>query len=114
MIESNEKRDFMDDKYLSIGSVVLLDGGSKKLMITGYLMQTEERPGVIFDYSGCLYPEGVIRSDIVSVFNHSQIKEIFSKGYSDDESLKFLESLKERNKEEKEKFIPKIESMEEL
>ena len=45
-------------------------------MITGYCMQTEERPGVIYDYSGCLYPEGVIRSDVTSVFNHDQIEKI--------------------------------------
>ena len=85
----------MEDKYLPIGSVVLLDGGTKRLMITGYCMQTEEQPGVLYDYSGCLYPEGLIRSDITSIFNHSQIKEIFFKGFDDSEGQEFRSTIME-------------------
>ena len=81
----------MQEKYLPIGSVVLLKGGKKRLMITGYCMQTQEKPGVIYDYSGCIFPEGVIRSDITSVFNHDQIVRIDFTGFSDDEGKKFLE-----------------------
>lgn len=82
-----------EKKYLPIGSIVLLEGGKKKVMITGYCMQTEERPGEIFDYSGCVYPEGVIRSDITLIFNHSQIKELFHSGYLDEEGIKLREEL---------------------
>ena len=85
----------MEEKYLPIGSVVLLEGGTKKLMITGYCMETEEQPGVLYDYSGCLYPEGLIRSDVTSIFNHDQIKEIFFKGYNDEEGKEFHETLLE-------------------
>ena len=82
-----------EKKYLPIGSIVLLEGGKKKVMITGYCMQTEEKPGEIFDYSGCVYPEGVIRSDITLIFNHSQIKELFHSGYIDQEGIKLREDL---------------------
>ena len=83
----------MLDKYLPVGSIVLLNGGTKRLMITGYCMQTEERPGEIFDYSGCVYPEGMIRSDITLIFNHSQIKELFHSGYLDEDGIKLREEL---------------------
>ena len=82
-----------EKKYLPIGSIVLLEGGKKKVMITGYCMQTEERPGEIFDYSGCVYPEGVIRSDVTLIFNHSQIKELFHSGYLDEDGTKLREQL---------------------
>ena len=85
----------MEGKYLPIGSVVLLEGGTKRLMITGYCMQTAEQPGVLYDYSGCLYPEGLIRSDITSIFNHDQIKEIFFKGFDDAEGQDFRSSIVE-------------------
>ena len=101
----------MEEKYLPIGSVVLLEGGTKRLMITGYCMQTEEQPGVLYDYSGCLYPEGIIRSDITSIFNHSQIKEIFFKGFNDEEGQEFhqtmmddIEELETPDEEEEQDF----------
>ena len=101
----------MLEKYLPVGSIVLLTGGTKRLMITGYCMQTQEKPGVIYDYSGCIFPEGVIRSDITSVFNHDQIVRIDFTGFSDDESKKFLEKLKakeqqkQKEQSEESKFI---------
>lgn len=90
-----------EKKYLPIGSIVLLEGGKKKVMITGYCMQTEEKPGEIFDYSGCVYPEGVIRSDVTLIFNHSQIKELFHSGYLDEEGALLREELLKAEKEPK-------------
>ena len=52
----------MNKDLLPLGSIVLLNNGSKKLMITGYLVSTPEYPDHIFDYCGCMYPEGTIRS----------------------------------------------------
>ena len=65
-------------KFLPAGSVVLLEGATKRLMITGFCtMAAEEAEGVMYDYSGCMYPEGMISSDQNALFNHDQI-EIFS------------------------------------
>ncbi len=89
----------MLDKYLPVGSIVLLNGGTKRLMVTGYCMQTEERPGVIYDYSGCLYPEGVIRSDVTSVFNHDQIERVDFVGFTDDEGKTFTDELSNKLKD---------------
>ncbi len=95
----------MQEKYLPIGSVVLLKGGKKELMITGYLMETKEEPGRIFDYCGCMYPQGVLRSDITCVFDHSQIQEIFSLGYVGQNTKQFLDSIKKEADKIKEEII---------
>ena len=81
--------------FLPIGSVVLLIDGTKKLMITGFCTVPEETPDQIYDYCGCLYPEGVISSDEIYVFDHDQIQEILFIGYEDDEQQVFMEKLVE-------------------
>lgn len=82
------------EKYLPIGSVVLLNGGTKRLMITGFCVVPNDDKSKVFDYSGCLYPEGVISSDQIALFNHDQIKTIYAIGYSDEEEKQFKEKLK--------------------
>lgn len=81
------------EKYLPLGSVVLLKGGKKRLMITGFYITTNENDKV-YDYTGCLYPEGMLTSESNCVFNHDQIERIFCLGYSDEEEKKFKEELK--------------------
>lgn len=83
----------MDNKILPLGSVVLLNGGTKKVMVIGYCMKTPEKPNQIYDYCGCVFPEGVLRSDVTCVFNHEQIKEICFSGFQNDESNKFLDRV---------------------
>lgn len=81
------------EKYLPIGSVVLLNNGTKRLMITGFCVVPNDDTTKIYDYSGCLYPEGVISSEQIALFNHDQIKTIYAIGYSDDEEKNFKENL---------------------
>lgn len=82
-----------ENKYLPIGTVVLLNGGSKKVMITGFCVIPNDNKHKLYDYSGCLYPEGVINSNEVCLFNHEQIDEIVFKGYENDEEKIFKEEL---------------------
>ena len=82
------------EKYLPIGSVVLLKNGKKRLMITGFCVIPNDSKEE-YDYSGCLYPEGIITSDEIAVFNHNQIAKVYSAGYSDDEEKEFKKNLKE-------------------
>ena len=77
------------DKYLPIGTVVLLKDAKKKIMITGFAVRGKESGDRIFDYNGCLYPEGVIASDKNLLFDHSQIDKIFYMGYISDEEVEF-------------------------
>lgn len=83
----------MKEKFLPLGSVVLLKNATKRLMITGFYVKADENDEKTYDYVGCLYPEGVISSKENCVFNHEQIDKIFFIGYSDDEEKSFKEKL---------------------
>lgn len=87
----------MENKYLPIGSVVKISDSQKKLMITGYLPietnENEERK--IWDYCGCLYPEGIIITSTNYVFNQDKIEEVCFLGLEDDEQKKFQEKIQE-------------------
>lgn len=84
----------MEKNYLPIGSVVLLKNAKKKLMITGFYIKAEGYDNV-FDYSGCLYPEGIVTSDQSGVFNHDQIDQVIFKGYESEEETAFKQRLYE-------------------
>lgn len=83
----------MKKDILPLGSVVLLNGGTKKVMIIGYCMKTPEKPNKMYDYCGCVFPEGVLRSDVTCVFDHEQIKEICFAGFKNDEANKFIDRV---------------------
>ncbi|MDD3224631.1 MAG: DUF4176 domain-containing protein [Clostridium sp.] len=80
------------DKYLPIGSVVLLKEGKKRLMIYG-VKQMDSEKQTEYDYVGCLFPEGNIDDEHIYVFNHNQIDKIFYIGLQDEEQYKFNEYL---------------------
>lgn len=83
----------MRDKYLPIGTVVLLKGGKKRVMITGFCSVAQEELDKIYDYSGCVYPEGYLKSDQVCLFDHEQIEKICFVGFEDEEEKTFKDKL---------------------
>ena len=87
------------EKYLPVGSVVLLKGGEKRIMITGFCVTRKDKPDEIWDYSGCLYPEGTISPESTLLFDHSQITEVYYLGLIDDEEKEFKKKLVEKMKE---------------
>lgn len=82
-------------ELLPIGSVVLLQGGIRKLMIIGIKQFTEENPGVEYDYSAVLYPEGFLGENTMFLFQHSDINDVIFRGYSNPEREKFIEKAQE-------------------
>ncbi len=82
------------EHLLPIGSRVLLKGSQKKVMIIGFFvaMKKEDKKEV-YDYLGCLWPEGVIDSDKNIVFNKEDIEEVITKGVEDDEETTFKQRL---------------------
>ncbi len=90
MIDVNET-----EKYLPIGTVVLLKGATKRLMIAGYCAVDQEKKDEMWDYSGCMYPEGFLSSTQSFLFDHSQIAKIYSLGYKDNEEEEFQQKLNE-------------------
>jgi len=83
----------VEEKFLPVGSVVLLKGGKKRVMVIGFCAMSKENEGKIFDYSGCLYPEGLIASNQTCLFNHDQIEKVFFKGFVDNEETEFKNKL---------------------
>ena len=59
---------YEDISYLPIGSVVLLKEASKKIMITGFASVSPDTGDKVYDYSGCVFPEGFVDYDEVFVF----------------------------------------------
>lgn len=84
----------MYEKTLPIGSVVLVKGGKKRLMIIGYCKKMLS-DGKVYDYAGCLYPEGFISPDNTMHFNHDQIERIYALGYQNEQRFAFEKQLEE-------------------
>lgn len=82
------------EKFLPIGSVVLLKGGTKKAMVTGFCSVASEEKTKIYDYTGCIYPEGYLDFDQVCLFDHDQIEKVYHLGYIDEDEKSFKEELK--------------------
>ena len=92
--EVNTQESEIGERFLPIGTVVLLKGGKKELMIISYCIipsgEAYDKNGKIdvkdtmFDYGACVYPEGMITSDQLFAFNHGQIDKIVFKGYETD------------------------------
>jgi hypothetical protein len=97
-------------KYLPIGSVVVLQNGSKRVMIYGR-KQIQVGTQTEWDYIGCLYPEGNISEEYMYLFNHDQIDNVFFMGYQDEEEKAFIEkylSDSEGQAEDKQDNEPKF------
>ncbi len=83
-------------EYLPVGSVVLLKNGEKELLIIGYKVSSLDGKAIevdkevdnnnVYDYCAVTYPEGIISSDIMLMFNHEDIREVLFKGYTTEKS----------------------------
>ena len=82
----------MNERYLPIGSVVELKNG-KKVMVTGYYSVEYENDIMVYDYSGCAYPEGVMRKSSNCSFNHRDISNTLFIGYQGKEYIKMTNKL---------------------
>lgn len=69
------------DEWLPIGSVVLLNGANKTLMIMARFVYNND-DSKYYEYCGCLYPEGFGDSEYY-FFNHDDIDLVAQKGYED-------------------------------
>lgn len=78
-------------KLLPVGSVVLLSGAKKRLMIVG-VRPTDSNTDTDYDYMGVFYPEGNMGEERY-LFNDEDIVERVFIGYSDPERESFLEHL---------------------
>lgn len=86
--------------FLPIGSVVLLKDASKRLMICGRIqMRTDKGERKLYDYCGCLYPEGMLDPERTFLFNNEDIDKLFYMGMQDEEEFKFRAYILEKVKD---------------
>lgn len=84
----------MFERTLPIGTIVLLKNATKRIMIIGYCKYQKDDPETIYDYAGCVYPEGFLSPDTTALFNHDQIDRIYALGFQNEERFAFEEKLK--------------------
>lgn len=80
------------ENLLPIGSVVLLNGGNKRVMICGRI-QARAGEDTIYDYSGCFFPEGIVNPEEMFFFNRDAIESVFFIGFQDPEELAFRSTV---------------------
>ncbi len=80
----------MYDKYLPLGSIIVLKDSNKKLMITGYGMVSNN---VVYDYASCTYPSGYAVLDETNLFNHDDIDNVLFIGYRTLEQERYNEKI---------------------
>lgn len=93
------------EKLLSLGSVVRLKGSNKKVMIVGSIItiqKDEKDKQKIYDYVGCLYPDGIISDKYDLLFYDKDVEEIFDFGYCP--NLNYLKRLITQNVVNKKKI----------
>ncbi len=82
----------MDRDILPLGSVVTLQEGQKRLMIVGRF-QEEASSHRIFEYGAVLWPEGMISSQQIYLFNGSDIDQVYFLGLQDSQEFAFRHDL---------------------
>lgn len=93
------------NRVLPIGSVVLIENGTKPVMIFGYLQSALSDENEMVDYVGVPYPEGNINALMQFGFQMTDIREVLFEGYRTEEFKPYEEMLKiaeARHKEEEE------------
>ena len=81
------------EKYLPLGSVVLLQGGVQKALIIGRgLIVRNGSEEFFFDYGGVAYPEGLVGDQMV-YFNNDKIGKVVFEGYTDIDDENFVENI---------------------
>lgn len=83
----------MLEGLLPIGTVVLLKDSQKRLMVIGVCQKEVGQKEVIWDYAGCLYPEGYLGGDKVYLFNNDQVEKVYAIGYQDEEQFAFKQKV---------------------
>ncbi len=77
---------------LPIGSIVRLTDGERRLMICGRIV-SQAGTDKIYDYVGCIYPQGIEDSDNMYFFNRDVIEDIYFIGFQDKEELIFRHEM---------------------
>lgn len=82
-----------DLSILPLGSIVILKGNTKKMMIISRIIAAPIKGEMYrFDYGACLYPEGMMGDSLI-YFNQDDILKVVQEGYVDDDNDIMLENI---------------------
>lgn len=82
----------MYNQFLGIGSVVLLKGEGKKVMVIGYYGM--DQTGRTVDYMGVVYPEGFFTPEKIVGFDQTEVMQVLHEGYKDIEQERYFADLR--------------------
>lgn len=82
-------------EILPIGSVVVLAGGTKKIMICGRI-QEDRKSGKIYDYAACYYPEGILDPNELFLFQHDDIDRVYFLGMQESDEFAFRRFMEQK------------------
>ncbi len=80
------------DNMLTIGSMVILKGTDRPVMIVGFYQVAGNK---LFDYSGVLYPLGLANDKRYLYFNSEDIDKVVHNGFSNEKDKEFKEKFTE-------------------
>jgi hypothetical protein len=102
----------MNERFLPIGTIVVLKGAKKPIMVTSYFIFSKAKEDDrIFDYGGCPYPIGLVDPNSSFAFNHDDIEKVVHLGYVDEDHKKLSKTLTDTEKEIKEKIKEEMSKM---
>lgn len=81
-------------RLLPLGTVLKLDQESaEKVMIISRLVRKEKEEDQMWDYCGCIVPQGINNQSELKFFNHSDVRQLLFIGFQDEEELKYSTAL---------------------
>lgn len=78
-------------EWLPIGSVVLMDGGSRAVTIAGCMLR--DQAGEMWDYVGVPHPQGWSGPGSLMLFNRRDIARVLALGYMSPDGDRFCAEL---------------------
>ncbi|GAA0075625.1 hypothetical protein UT300005_00030 [Clostridium sp. CTA-5] len=86
---SNDK-----NELLPLGSIVTFEGTNKKVIIIGRIEHLKgDDSDKIYDYAGCIYPEGSVSANSNYLFDAALINKVYFKGYQDEKEIEYNKQL---------------------
>ena len=99
-------------KYLPVGSIVKVKSVDLMVMVLGFCVTDVRQKDTLYDYTGCLYPVGVIDSNKTFLFQHDDIEKVIYYGYMSSEYRTFNEKLLNIVKEHHDELLPSMDELE--